>query len=187
MNQSGVLTHKNVEIVQSTLSKNSTKMVLFYTLVRALQEAFPSVPSTDPDEYNELVQYLVDFLGELNKVRPNEIALLGLDKRQKARAETIADQAITWIAYFRVAVELRGQANWKEALTVLGAPYSSEGYVGDVLSRQNPLWQQRGILVPDAKGQLKVVSNRNAQAQLITALRALVLESAPAAATAAAV
>jgi hypothetical protein len=184
MYASGVLGHKNVEIVQSTISKNSAKLVLFYTLVRGLQAAFPTLPAADTGEYQQLVQHLVEFVGELNAVRPNEIATLSLDKRQKARSETIADQAITWIAYFRLCADLRNDPQWKKKLAALGQPYATDGYSGDVLSRENPLWVQRGILAPDQKGQLKVVSNRNAQDQLVAALREIVAGAATVAAAA---
>ena len=98
---SGVLGDKNTEIVQSTISKNSVKMVLFYTLVRGLQQAIPALPEPETSDYVALRKYLVDFVGELSSARPNEIAVLSLDKRQKSRSETIADQAITWIALLK--------------------------------------------------------------------------------------
>lgn len=174
MRSSGVLGDKNVEIVLTTLSKNSAKMVLFYTLVRGLQSAFPHVPS-EPEEHESLVNYLTEFLAELNRVRSNEVALLSLERRQHARTQSIGDLAITWVAYFRLAATLRNDPDWKDKLAILGAPYNQEGYAGDLLSRQNPLWQQRGILAPDpTKGNFKVISNRNAQQQLAATLAAIV-------------
>jgi hypothetical protein len=185
MRNCGVLGDRNVEISQSTLSKNSAKMVLFYSLMRGLQAAFPHVPSEDDDRAS-LLSYLVEFVAELSRVRPNEIALLSLDKRQKVREESIADQAISWIGYFHMASLLRQDPNWKRRLEVLGRPYTHPqgAYVGDLFARTNPLWQEKGILTPpDAKGKIKVISNRNAQAQMVSTLDSLVkIAAVPAAA-----
>ena len=41
------------------------------------------------DDYVETVDYLLDFLNELGSVRPNEIALLSVAKRQQARNANI--------------------------------------------------------------------------------------------------
>ena len=38
------------------------------------------------------------------------------------------------------------------------------------------MWVERGILAPDKNGQLKVISNRNAQEQLIKSLKELVID-----------
>lgn len=175
MNRSGVLGNKNVEIVQSTLSKNSTKLVLFYTMVRGLAQSFPATPAPDSQDYEALLQYLVDFVGALHESRPNEIALLNLQQRQNSRAQTIADQAIAWIAYFKLAAELRRQNQPLDTLAMLGADYRHGDYQGDFLSRGNPLWQEKGVLVPDGKGGFRVVSNRAAQTNLTAAICELVL------------
>ncbi len=174
MKASGVLGEGNVEIVGTTLSKNSAKMVLFYTLVRGLQSAFAYVP-TEQDEYNNLLQYLSAFIAELHRVRPAEIALLSVERRQHVRSQSIADQAIAWIAYFHLAAQLRDDPSWKNKLDTLAKPYKNGKYQGDLFARKNPLWQARGILAPDAKGNLRVISNRNAQQQLITTLMGIVL------------
>jgi hypothetical protein len=175
MNRSGIVSPKNVEIVQSTLSKNSTKLVLFYTLVRGLTDAFPAPPAADTPEYLELLQYLVDFVAGLSAARPDAIALLNLEQRQHIRATTIADQAITWIAYFKLAAELRHPSRSLGALNVLNVQYTFENFTGDFLARDNPLWQAKGILVPDGKGGYRVVSNRASQTNLTAALRERVL------------
>lgn len=171
MDSCGTLTEKNVEIVQSTLSKNSAKMVMFYTLVRGLQGAFPYVPEEE-EQRDELLQYIVSFVAELQQIRPNEIALLSLEKRQQARTETIADQALTWIAYFKLAAWLKSQnnTNWQDALKALSDTYTLDSYTGDFLSRNNPLWIKLGILLKNEKGQFRVISNRNAQAAMQDAI-----------------
>ncbi len=175
MSRSGIVGPQNVEIVQTTLSKNSTKMVLFYTLVRGLTEAFPAPPAPNTPEYLELLQYLVDFVAALSVARPDAIGLLSLEQRQRIRAATIADQAIGWIAYFKLAAELRRATRSLDALNVLGVPYTDGDFTGDYLARDNPLWQAKGVLVPDGKGGYRVVSNRGSQTNLTAALSERVL------------
>lgn len=177
MDSCGVLTRQNVEIVQSTLSKNSAKMVGIYTLVRGLEAGFPAPPADDAKRA-ELVTYLAEFIAELSKARPSEIALLSLDKRQEARANTIADQAIMWIAYLRLAAMLRGNPKWRDGVAALGQTYTHRAdgkviWTGDLMDRANPLWTEMGLLVPAPQnpGSFRVVSNRNAQAQAYEALR----------------
>jgi len=178
--RSGILGDKNVEIPSTTLSKNSAKMVLFYTLIRGLKSAFPNPPETD-DERETLVQYLSDFTAHLSKALPNRIALLSLAERQRCRAETIADQAITWVAYCHLAAELRGRADWKEVVAKLAEPHTEGSFTGALLDRTNPLWVAKGILAPGGKTDgLKVVSNRQSQANLIATLKSVVLGGLPA-------
>jgi hypothetical protein len=178
MDASGILGRQNVEIVQATISKNSAKMVGIYTLVRGLAQAFPAPPSDD-DSRAALVNYLTEFLAELSLARPNEIALLSVDRRQQARENTISDQAIMWVAYLRLAAALRNNPNWKRGVAALGATYehtAEDGqvtFLGDLMDRTNPLWTERGVLVPAANkpGAFRVVSNRNAQAQAYEVLK----------------
>jgi hypothetical protein len=179
MDNCGILGLKNVEVVQATISKNSAKMVGLYTLVRGLEGAFPLVPSDDAKR-QELLDYLCEFLTELSAARP-EIGLLSLDERQEAREKTVADQAIMFIAYLKLAAYLRGKPNWQVAVEALGDEYTytdEQGRVwqGDLMSRQNPLWQARGVLAPAANkpGVFRVISNRNAQTQTYEALRQIV-------------
>jgi hypothetical protein len=177
MDSCGILTVRNVEVVQATLSKNSAKMVGLYTIVRGLEGAFPSVPSDD-GKRQELLDYVCEFLTELSAARPDEIGLLSLDQRQEARESTVADQAIMFIAYLKLAAYLRDKPNWKVAVEAFGEEYThtderGSAWQGDLMSRQNPLWQARGVLAPAANkpGVFRVISNRNAQTQTYEALR----------------
>jgi hypothetical protein len=177
MRMHGILGDKNVELSSTSLSKNSAKLVLFYTLVRGLNLAFPTIP-TEQEAYDDLRGYLLDFLTELNGVRPEEIALLSLERRQQVREESIADQAITWIAYFGLAAALRSVKGWKSKLDALRQPVSIDEYTGDLFSRKNPLWVKKGILIQNQEGKFRVVANRASQQEMIKALKDIVLSPA---------
>ena len=166
MDRSGVLGVANVEIRSNQLSRNTAKMITFATLVESLRVAFPDL---DDEAYNEVLPYLVEFLGELSRIRPHEIALLSVAQRQKIRATAMADQAVMWHGYFQLAAWLRDQkpTEWRNALQALGKPFTfvSDGksYAGDLFSRENPIWLANAILVPGKTGVPRVVNNRDSK------------------------
>ena len=104
MEQSGILTLQNVEIVSNQLSRNSAKMLTFGTLTEALRTGFPGLTE---DEFAATLDYMVKFLQQLNSVRPQEIAVLSVAKRQKVRDESVADQAVMWHGHIQLAAWLR--------------------------------------------------------------------------------
>lgn len=163
MERSGVLGNANVEILSNQLSKNTAKMVTFGTLVDSLRTAFPDLSDVS---YRDVLEYLVEFIGEVSRVRPNEIAHLSISQRQKVREASLADQATIWHAYIRLAAWVRDHKidNWKPRLQVLAEPYN---YVSngqrqscDLFSRNNPLWRVVGVVSPGKKGVLRVFNNR---------------------------
>ncbi len=157
--------------------------------------------AADSEQWSELRRYLIDFVAELGNVRPNEIALLSVQRRQEVRMRSVADQGIFWISYLRLAAWLREHAptNWRAGLAALGETYRHEVtdsdagntrtiYTGDLMSRENPLWRARGIVAAtDKPGVYRVISNRHAQEQAFLILRGLVqrkINSLPTAAAA---
>lgn len=177
MEQSGVLGTANVEIISNQLSRNTAKMITFGTLVDALRVAFPALTE---DYSSEVLEYLIEFIGELNRMRPNEIALLSVAQRQRVRDASVVDQAVLWQAYIRLAAWLRDQKveNWKGCLQTFAEPftYEREGkvvYTGDFFSRDNPLWLERGVLAPGKRG-VSVVNNRPSRQAAFEILKELV-------------
>jgi hypothetical protein len=177
MERSGILGAENVEIVSNNLSRNSAKMVTFGTLNDGLKVAFPGLGE---DEVEATLDYVVKFLEQLNKARPEELALLSVAQRKKARETTLTDQAIFWQAYLRLAAWLQENdaEGWKEAVQKLAAPFhyrtaDNKTWTGDVFSRTNPLWLDRGILAPGKTG-LKVVAGRSARQAVFEVLKDIV-------------
>lgn len=178
MERSGILGAANVEIVSNNLSRNSAKMVTFGTLNDGLKAAFPGLGE---DEVEETLDYLVKFLEQLHKARPHELALLSVAQRKIARDTTVADQAIVWQAYLRLAAWLRENApeHWNEAVQKLGDSAfryqraDNSVWTGDLFSRTNPLWRDRGILAPGRTGD-KVVAGRSARQTVFDILKEIV-------------
>jgi DNA-sulfur modification-associated len=178
MESSGILGSDNVEIVSNNLSRNSAKMVTFGTLNDGLKMAFPGLGE---DEVEQTLSYLVKFLEQLHKARPDELALVSVSQRKKVRDTTIADQAIMWQAYLRLAAWLQENApeNWKDAVQKLaGVRFRYRGadnklWTGDLFSRTNPLWLERGIIAPGKTG-LKVVHGRSARQAVFDVIKEVV-------------
>lgn len=165
MEQSGLLGASNVELLSNHLSRNSAKMITFGTLVDALRVAFPNVAD---DTYTDILSYLLDYLSELGRIRPTEIALLSVARRQTVRDTTVADQAVMWHGYIRLAARLRllNPDHWREALAVLGQEYlyaaNGTKYQGDLFSRKNPVWSEKEVIAQGRKGP-RVVNNRQSR------------------------
>jgi DNA-sulfur modification-associated len=178
MERSGILGAENVEIISNNLSRNSAKMVTFGTLNDGLKMAFPGLGE---DEVEATLDYLVKFLEQLHIARPDELALLSVANRKKVRDTTLADQGILWQAYLRLSAWLRENSpgGWKEAVQKLAvSPFryrraDNTLWTGDLFSRNNPLWLERGILAPGKAG-LRVVHGRSARQAVYEILKEVV-------------
>lgn len=176
MERSGILGLKNVEILSAQLSRNSAKMITFGTLTEALKTAFPGVSESD---LSDTLDYIVQFLEVLHNVRPAEITLLSVAQRQAAREKSVADQAVLWHGYFRLASWLQKNASetWRQDLLALGQPvtYQRGGktFTGDLFSRDNPVWVDTAVMAPGKTG-LRVLNNRQAREAAFDILKAVV-------------
>jgi hypothetical protein len=176
MERCGILGLRNVEILSAQLSGNSAKMITFGTLTEALKAAFPAISDSD---LAEKVDYIVEFLDALHEVRPAEISLLGVAQRRAAREVNLADQAVLWHGYFRLASWLQKNApkTWRDDLQALGKPvtYQRDGktYTGDLFSRDNPVWVDTAVMAPGKRGP-RVVNNRQAREAAFDILKAVV-------------
>lgn len=166
MESSGILGHRNVEILSNHLSRNSAKLITFGTLVEALKGAYSSLTE---DVEDDVLSHLLRFIEELHKLRPNEIGLLSVAQRQRVRDSSVADQAVLWHGYIHLSARLRDVSpdHWQELLSALGNATSYVGaneqqYDGDIFSRKNPAWFDKGVIAPGKKGP-RVVNNRQAR------------------------
>ncbi len=166
MESSGILGSRNVEILSNHLSRNSAKLITFGTLVEALKGAFPSLTE---DVYDDTRTHVLKFLEELNKVRPNEIGLVSVAQRQKVRESSVADQAVLWHGYMRLAARFQDipENDWPNRLsafaqTVTYAEPGGRTINEDVFSRRNPAWAENGVIAPGKRGP-RVVNNRQAR------------------------
>jgi len=176
MERSSVLGTANVEILSNQLSKHSAKMLTFGILVDSLRVSFADLTE---ESYSEILDYLIEFIAELSRVRPNEIALLNTAQRQKVRESSVAHHPTVWQAYMQLAGWLREQreTNWKAFLRVLSQPYhyglEAQRRTYDLFSMENPIWTERGLLAPGKNGLPLVVNNRHSRQVAFQMLRLL--------------
>ena len=105
--------------------------------------------------------------------------MLGVAQRRAAREVNLADQAVLWHGYFRLASWLQKNApkTWRDDLQALGKPvtYQRDGktYTGDLFSRDNPVWVDTAVMAPGKRGP-RVVNNRQAREAAFDILKAVV-------------
>ena len=95
------------------------------------------------------------------------------------RDASVADQAVLWHGYFRLASWLQKNAadSWREQLAALAQPVSyqrdGKNYTGDLFSRENPVWVHTAVMAPGKRG-LRVLNNRQAREASFDILKAVV-------------
>ena len=150
----------HVEVVTNNLSKNSPKIVTFNALATAIKAGFPEL---DDSNFDDIQEYLVEFIDRLAVVRP-ETGYLPLSQRRGCRESLIGDSAVAFYGYGMLAADLRNYEQWQVMLSKLSEPYrhiSSTGQVweGDLMSRENPVWKGV-VLLQGRAGNLQISNNR---------------------------
>lgn len=149
----------NIELVTNNLTRNTNKVMTFNTLAKGIEMGFKTL---DEVNFEDTRDFLVAFVDKLADVRP-EVDYLPISERLKIRETTIGDSGLIFLTYFRLAGDLQNIPDWSERLERLAAPYiarDEEGkvkYEGDLMNRQNPLWQQ-AVLVPRDKGKVSIAN-----------------------------
>ena len=149
----------NVEVVTNNLTRNTNKVMTFNTLAKGIEQGFKAL---DEVTFDNTCDFLVDFIDKLAAVRP-EVGYLPISERLKIRETTIGDSGLIFLTYFRLAGDLQNNPDWSERLERLSSPYIARDedgkvkYEGDLMSRQNPLWQQ-AVLVARGNGKVSIAN-----------------------------
>jgi hypothetical protein len=158
----------NVDTIRDRLSKKNPRLCAFNTLSGAFESYWSDCNPEDPAALQADVEYAVKFWNKLAEIRP-ELGKLDISRRKKVRETLLVDSALAISAYVAVARKMHDQGVDLSALEKLGSPVSIKPAVGDkrevdLFSRENPAWEQLGILVPSTKksGE-KVFTLRNAR------------------------
>lgn len=136
----------NIELLANSVSKNSSKLVAFNTMVKALEQTWADEPTNDLAVAKQ-GKFIADLWAHLASVRP-EFGLVGLIDRQKYRTDSMAGTALSFYGVFAVMDEL-----WRSGANLAAAKASIDKLAprpgdpsGDWLSRSNPLWLTDGIV-----------------------------------------
>ena len=153
----------NVDTVRDRLSQRNPRLCAFNTLSRAFEEHWTDFNQDDEAALQKGVDHLVSFWDKLVGVRP-ELGKLDITRRKKVRETSLVDSALAIAAYVALARLMRDHDVDLSALDRLTATIMVNEKVIDFLSRENPLWEEIGVLVPVTKRNgTKALNLRNAK------------------------
>ena len=162
----------NVDTIRDRLSKKNPRLFAFNTLSGAFENYWSDSNPEEEEAFKADVDYVVQFWNKLATVRP-ELGKLDISRRKRVRETLLVDSALAISAYVAIARKMHsGQDSDLSRLEILGKPVTitvtnhgkEEQREVDLFSRENPIWERIGILVPSQKqtGQ-KVFTLRNAR------------------------
>lgn len=161
----------NVDTIRDRLSKRNNRLCAFNTLSVAFETYWADCNPEEEETFKASVYYVIQFWNKLATVRP-ELARLDIARRKRVRETLLVDSALAISAYVAIARKMQDQQIDLARLERLGEPVTvtvksaagEEQREVDMFSRDNPVWEQIGILVPSTKksGQ-KAFTLRNAR------------------------
>jgi hypothetical protein len=141
--------------------------------------------SLDSIEMDGLAQVAASFYDLLAEVR-SELGQVDMARRKEVRERLVSDAAVMMHGYaslmapYNTAISKLGarvaRLQWKVNLSRLGpsVQYTFEGWRGDLFEKNNPLWQQIGVVKPSRiSKRLTVVNTGGAQSACGRVLRQL--------------
>jgi hypothetical protein len=161
----------NVDTIRDRLSKKNPRLCAFNTLSGAFEAYWSDCNPEEEEAFKADVESAVQFWNKLATVRP-ELAKLDITRRKKVRETLLVDSALAISAYVAIARKLRAREIDLSLLERLGEPVTvtiktatgDEQREVDLFSRENPIWEQIGVLVPSRqKSGQKVFTLRNAR------------------------
>jgi len=161
----------NVDTIRDRLSKKNPRLCAFNTLSGAFEAYWSDCNPEEEEAFKADLESAVQFWNKLATVRP-ELAKLDITRRKKVRETLLVDSALAISAYVAIARKLRAREIDLSLLERLGEPVTvtiktatgDEQREVDLFSRENPIWEQIGVLVPSRqKSGQKVFTLRNAR------------------------
>jgi hypothetical protein len=144
----------NVDTIRDRLSKKNPRLCAFNTLCGAFESYWGDCNPEDAQTFEADVHYAVIFWNKLAEVRP-ELGKLDIGRRKRVRETLLVDSALAISAYVAVARRMQSAELDLSLLAKLSQPITikagSESSEVDLFSRDNPIWERLGILVPSTK------------------------------------
>jgi hypothetical protein len=159
----------NVDTIRDRLSKKNPRLCAFNTLSGAFEAYWGDCNPEDEAPFKADVEYAVQFWNKLAEARP-ELGKLDISRRKRVRETLLVDSALAIWAYVAIARKMRDRKIDLAILKKLSEPVAINNQTDgrergvDLFSRENPVWDRVGILVPSTKksGE-KVFTLRNAR------------------------
>lgn len=161
----------NVDTIRDRLSKRNPRLCAFNTLSGAFEAYWGDCNPEEEEVFKAAVDFVAQFWNKLATVRP-ELAKLDITRRKRVRETLLVDSALAISAYVAIARKMQDRQLDSSLLERLGQPVTTairtaagtEEREVDLFSRENPIWEQIGVLVPSTqKSGQKVFTLRNAR------------------------
>jgi hypothetical protein len=171
----------NVDTIRDRLSKKNPRLCAFNTLSGAFEAYWGDCNPDEEDAFKAAVDFVVLFWNRLATVRP-ELAKLDIARRKRVRETLLVDSALAISAYVAIARKMQDRQIDLSLLERLGKPVTATFKVADgtqrrevdLFSRENPIWEQIGVLVPSQqKSGQNVFTLRNARQTRAAMLKTL--------------
>jgi hypothetical protein len=171
----------NVDTIRDRLSKKNPRLCAFNTLSGAFEAYWGDCNPDEEDAFKAAVDFVVLFWNKLATVRP-ELAKLDITRRKRVRETLLVDSALAISAYVAIARRMQDRQIELSLLERLGQPVTATFKVADgtqrrevdLFSRENPIWEQIGVLVPSPqKSGQNVFTLRNARQTRAAMLKTL--------------
>lgn len=168
------LTGNNVDTVRDRISKRNPRLCAFNTLALAFEQFWGDY--SENNKGREL-EFMLTYWDALLKVLP-ELGTLNLKARQQTREKLLSDNALAVMAYVGLARTFFEENIPLNKLSRLAIPITTEkGRSLPFFSRENPLWQELGILVPAQKtGKLSIRNARQSREEMLKAIKGRVFD-----------
>jgi hypothetical protein len=170
-----------VDTIRDRLSKKNPRLCAFNTLSGAFEAYWGDCNPDEEDAFKAAVDFVVLFWNRLATVRP-ELAKLDIARRKRVRETLLVDSALAISAYVAIARKMQDRQIDLSLLERLGKPVTATFKVADgtqrrevdLFSRENPIWEQIGVLVPSQqKSGQNVFTLRNARQTRAAMLKTL--------------
>lgn len=173
---------KGVNRATDRLTKKARQFVTLSTM-REMMRVFAGQSEVEETELDGLAEIASEFLSMLMRVRPE----LNVDTSHAVRDKTLASSAVMFVGYAYLMRDFandlsklgssKARAGWQERLSSLdpGRLYSRGSWVGDVMSKENPLWIDVSVTAVDAEsGKVRITNSGGSRARAGRALREIV-------------
>lgn len=146
----------NVNRVTDRLAKSNSQVITLSTL-REMMRTYASSDYVEASEFEGLSIVAAQFYDLLTEVRP-ELGQLGRTERNLVRERLLVDSAVMMHGYaylmkdYNASIGKDGtrsaEADWRAKLKRLAAEhqYRYGPWTGDLLSKDNPLWEAVGVI-----------------------------------------
>jgi len=97
---------------------------------------------SEKQELKDIQNYLVKFIDKLVSIFPQFMANPNLEERNQLKSQFFTIEPLAWSGFIALSKALYGQDNWEEKLNKLNTRVQFDGWEGEFLNRENPIFRK---------------------------------------------